>query len=140
MLELFLNWDLKYTGLVTNFGLVPFVPWGTTRSFGQNNTQREGFYLPWLLAVGVATVLKIYQINLGFIAKWKPNNPIKRFMSYIYTKIANLCTNRYCINNEYSLTKPERGTHKHSLFVRTVFQYSVHNAVWTALVLIVVQF
>ena len=28
---LFLNWDLKYTGLVTNLGPVPFVPWGTTR-------------------------------------------------------------------------------------------------------------
>ena len=28
---LFLNWDLKYAGLVTNLGPVPFVPWGTTR-------------------------------------------------------------------------------------------------------------
>ena len=28
---LFLSWDLEYTGLVTNSGLVPFVPWGTSR-------------------------------------------------------------------------------------------------------------
>ena len=28
---LFLSWDLEYTGLVTNFGPVPFVPWGTSR-------------------------------------------------------------------------------------------------------------
>ena len=28
---LFLNWDLKYTGLVMDPGPVPFVPWGTTR-------------------------------------------------------------------------------------------------------------
>ena len=31
MFVLFLNWDLKYAGLVTNLGPVPFVPWGTTR-------------------------------------------------------------------------------------------------------------
>ena len=36
MFVLFLNWDLKYTGLVTNLGLVPFIPWGTTqREFGE---------------------------------------------------------------------------------------------------------
>ena len=28
---LFLSWDLEYTGLVTNSGPVPFVPWGTSR-------------------------------------------------------------------------------------------------------------
>ena len=28
MFVLFLNWDLKYTGLVTNLGPVPFVPMG----------------------------------------------------------------------------------------------------------------
>ena len=26
-----LGWDLEYTGLVTNFEPVPFVPWGTSR-------------------------------------------------------------------------------------------------------------
>ena len=31
MLVLFLSWDLEYTGLVTNSGLVPFIPWGTSR-------------------------------------------------------------------------------------------------------------
>ena len=36
MFVLFLNWDLKYTGLVTNFGPVPFVPWGTSRRFGRS--------------------------------------------------------------------------------------------------------
>ena len=41
MLELFLNWDLKYTGLVTNLGPVPFVPWGTTRRFGKSKTHNE---------------------------------------------------------------------------------------------------
>ena len=49
MFVLFLNWDLKYTGLVMNFGPVPFVPWGTSRRFGRSkNTQREGFYCPGL--------------------------------------------------------------------------------------------
>ena len=49
MLVLFLSWDLKYTGLVTNLGPVPFVPWGTTRRFGEGkNTQREGFCYPGL--------------------------------------------------------------------------------------------
>ena len=28
---LFLSWDLEYTGLVTNSGPVPFVPWGTSQ-------------------------------------------------------------------------------------------------------------
>ena len=43
----FLSWDLKYTGLVTNLGPVPFVPWGTSQRFGKSkNTQREGFYCP----------------------------------------------------------------------------------------------
>ena len=41
MLELFLNWDLKYTGLVMNLGLVPFVPWGTTQRFGKSKTHNE---------------------------------------------------------------------------------------------------
>ena len=49
MFVLFLNWDLKYTGLMMNFGPVPFVPWGTSRRFGRSkNTQREGFYCPGL--------------------------------------------------------------------------------------------
>ena len=49
MLVLFLNWDLKYTGLVMNFGPVPFIPWGTTWRFGRSkNTQREGLYCPGL--------------------------------------------------------------------------------------------
>ena len=25
------SWDLEYIGLVTNLGLVPFIPWGTSR-------------------------------------------------------------------------------------------------------------
>ena len=41
MLELFLNWDLEYTGLVTNLGPVPFVPWGTSRRFGRSKTHNE---------------------------------------------------------------------------------------------------
>ena len=31
MFLLFLSWDLEYTGLVTNPGPVPFIPWGTSR-------------------------------------------------------------------------------------------------------------
>ena len=46
MFVLFLSWDLKYTGLVTNLGPVPFVPWGTSRRLGRSKTQREGFYCP----------------------------------------------------------------------------------------------
>ena len=45
---LFLSWDLEYTGLVTNSGPVPFVPWGTSwesRGEVKNHTQREGSYL-----------------------------------------------------------------------------------------------
>ena len=30
------SWDLEYTGLVTSFGSVPFVPWGTSRRFGRS--------------------------------------------------------------------------------------------------------
>ena len=30
MFALFLSWDLEYSGLMTNFGLVPFIPWGTS--------------------------------------------------------------------------------------------------------------
>ena len=41
MLVLFLSWDLKYTGLVTNFGPVPFIPWGTSRRFGRSKTHNE---------------------------------------------------------------------------------------------------
>ena len=41
MLELFLDWDLKYTGLVTKLGPVPFVPWGTSRRFGRSKTHNE---------------------------------------------------------------------------------------------------
>ena len=41
MLELFLNWDLKYTGLVTNLGPVHFIPWGTSRRFGRSKTHNE---------------------------------------------------------------------------------------------------
>ena len=48
---LFLSWDLKYTGLVMNFGPVPFVPWGTSRRFGRSkNTHNEKasiFHDPW---------------------------------------------------------------------------------------------
>ena len=36
MFALFLSWDLEYTGLVTNFGQVPFVPWGTSRRVGRS--------------------------------------------------------------------------------------------------------
>ena len=32
---LFLSWDLKHTGLMTNSGPVPFVPWGTTHRVWQ---------------------------------------------------------------------------------------------------------
>ena len=38
---LFLSWDLKYTGLVTNFGPVTFVPWGTSRRLGRSKTHNE---------------------------------------------------------------------------------------------------
>ena len=31
MFVLFRSWDIEYTGLVTNFGPVPFIPWGTSR-------------------------------------------------------------------------------------------------------------
>ena len=41
MLVLFLSWDLKYTGFVTNLGPVPFIPWGTTRRFGESKTHNE---------------------------------------------------------------------------------------------------
>ena len=41
MLVLFLSWDLGYTGLVTNLGPVPFVPWGTTWRFGKSKTHNE---------------------------------------------------------------------------------------------------
>ena len=41
MFVLFLSWDLKYTGLVTNFGPVPFVPWGTSRRFGRSKTHNK---------------------------------------------------------------------------------------------------
>ena len=30
------GWDLEYTGLVTNFGPVPFVPWGTSQRVGSS--------------------------------------------------------------------------------------------------------
>ena len=54
MFVLFLSWDLKHTGLVMNFGPVPFVPWGTSQRFGRSKTtQREGFYLPRPVEVGV---------------------------------------------------------------------------------------
>ena len=36
MFALFLSWDLKYTGLVMNFGQVPFIPWGTSRRVGRS--------------------------------------------------------------------------------------------------------
>ena len=36
MFVLFLSWDLEYTGLVTNFGPVPFVPWGISRRVGRS--------------------------------------------------------------------------------------------------------
>ena len=36
MFTLFLSWDLEYTGLVTNFGPVPFIPWGTSRRVGRS--------------------------------------------------------------------------------------------------------
>ena len=41
MLVSFLSWDLKYTGLVTNLGLVPFVPSGTSLRFGRSKTHNE---------------------------------------------------------------------------------------------------
>ena len=41
MLVLFLSWDLKYTGLMTNLGPVPFVPWGTSRRFGRSKTHKK---------------------------------------------------------------------------------------------------
>ena len=36
MFALFLSWDLEYTGLVTNFGPVPFIQWGTSRRVGRS--------------------------------------------------------------------------------------------------------
>ena len=60
MLELFLIWDLKYTGLVMNLGLVPFIPWGTSRRFGRSKTHNEKASTAQdLLGVGVepATLL-----------------------------------------------------------------------------------
>ena len=52
---LFLSWDLKYTGLVTNFGPVPFIPWGTSRRFGRSKTHNEkaSTALDLVSAVGV---------------------------------------------------------------------------------------
>ena len=54
---LFLNWDLKYTGLVTNLGPVPFVPWGTTRRVwweGKNtHNEKASTAQSAALAVGV---------------------------------------------------------------------------------------
>ena len=41
MLVLFLSWDLKYTGLVTNLGPVPFIPWGTSQRLGRSKTHNE---------------------------------------------------------------------------------------------------
>ena len=61
MLVLFLSQDLKYTGLMMNFGPVPFVPWGTSRRFGRSkNTQREGFCCP---ALGVGSRSKERIVN-----------------------------------------------------------------------------
>ena len=36
MFVLFLSWDLEYTGLVTNFGPVPFIPWGPLGRVGRS--------------------------------------------------------------------------------------------------------
>ena len=41
MFVLFLSWDLKYTGLVTNFGPVPFAPWGPLRDLVGVKTHNE---------------------------------------------------------------------------------------------------
>ena len=41
MLVLFLSWDLKYTGLMTNSEPVPFVPWGTSLRFGRSKIHNE---------------------------------------------------------------------------------------------------
>ena len=45
------GWDLEYTGLVTNLGPVPFVPWGTSQRVrrSKNIHNEEGFYLAWNL-------------------------------------------------------------------------------------------
>ena len=78
---LFLNWDLKYTGLMTNFGPVPFIPWGTTRRFGRSkNTQREGFYCPGL--------------GVGSRSKEKDSNPTIAMMSKTLSRIQVGCHGR----------------------------------------------
>ena len=41
MFMLFLSWDLEYTGLVTNPGPVPFVPWGPLGDFGRSKTKHN---------------------------------------------------------------------------------------------------
>ena len=43
---------------MTNLGPVPLVPWGTTRSFGQNNTTRRLLF-PWHLGVGVTSYVSV---------------------------------------------------------------------------------
>ena len=63
---LFLSWDLEYTGLVTNFGPVPFVPWGTSRRVGRSknihNEKASTFHET--LEVGVKDA--VIQINGPF--------------------------------------------------------------------------
>ena len=60
MLVLFLSWDLKYIGLVTNLGPVPFVPWGTSRRFGRSKTHNEKASTAQdPLGVGVRTIMTI---------------------------------------------------------------------------------
>ena len=54
---LFLSWDLKYTGLVTNLGPVPFVPWGTSRiglvEVKETHNEKASTAQDLVLAVGV---------------------------------------------------------------------------------------
>ena len=66
---LFLSWDLKYTGLVTNSGPVPFIPWGTSReSRGEVKTihNEKASTLHETLEVGVKDAVNIPNKRTNF--------------------------------------------------------------------------
>ena len=63
---LFLSWDLKYTGLVMNFGPVPFVPWGTSRRVGRSkniHNEKASTAQDLVSAVGVKGTITRQLVN-----------------------------------------------------------------------------
>ena len=82
---LFLNWDLKYTGLVTNFGPVPFVPWGTSRRFGRSKTHNEKASTAQdsVLAVGVKKKDSNPRHNSGAVTRISGDPSWKRLGKYM---------------------------------------------------------